>query len=126
VHRLVSLDEVESGQRQDAIAVEGGLEGEVEAGERLHGRDPGRHQRHLHPPVLAQRQLLGQEQVDGVERRDLASLDLAHGLVQHLERPGHLEPDQVAADAIEGLGRGHSGDGHGRPPPSARCRPAAA
>ena len=35
VHDLGAVDELQLGERQDAVAVERGLEGEVEAGERL-------------------------------------------------------------------------------------------
>jgi hypothetical protein len=37
VDDLVAVDEVELGQGQDAVLVERGLEGEVEAGQRLDG-----------------------------------------------------------------------------------------
>ena len=37
VDDLGAVDELELGERQDAVAVERGLEGEVEAGERLDG-----------------------------------------------------------------------------------------
>ena len=47
VDHLVAVDEVELGEREDAVAVERRLEGEVEAGERLDGREPGHHQRGL-------------------------------------------------------------------------------
>lgn len=86
VDGLAPVDEVESRQRQDAVAVERGLEGEVEAGERLHARDARRQQRHLHPRVRAQRQLLGQQHVDGVHRTDLLLLDSAQQMVEHHRR----------------------------------------
>ena len=41
VDDLVALDEVELGERQDPVAVERRLEGEVEAGQRLDGRELG-------------------------------------------------------------------------------------
>ena len=40
VHHLGAVDEVQLGQCQDAVAIERGLEGEVEAGERLDGGQP--------------------------------------------------------------------------------------
>ena len=43
VDDLGAVDEVELGERQDAVAIERGLEGEVEAGERLDGREPCHH-----------------------------------------------------------------------------------
>lgn len=42
---LVAVDELGLGQRQDAIAIERRLEGEVEAGERLDRGEPGPRQR---------------------------------------------------------------------------------
>ena len=42
MHHLGAVDELELGERQDAVAVERGLEGEVEAGERL-DRGEARH-----------------------------------------------------------------------------------
>ena len=47
VDDLVAVDEVELGERQDAVAVERGLEGEVEAGEGLDVAEPGHQQRRL-------------------------------------------------------------------------------
>jgi hypothetical protein len=41
VDDLMAVDEVELGEGQDAVAVERRLEGEVEAGKRLDGREPG-------------------------------------------------------------------------------------
>ena len=94
---LVAVDEVELGEGQDAVAVERRLEGEVEAGERLDGREPGHHQRGLDAAALAQRELLGEQRLDRLERADLAALELADGGIDHLERPRHPEADQGAA-----------------------------
>ena len=52
---LGAIDEVELGERQDALAVERGLEGEVEAGQRLDGRQPRQREGRLDAAVLAQR-----------------------------------------------------------------------
>ncbi len=46
-------DEAELGERQDSIAVERGLEGEVEAGEGFDGSEASHAQRGLDPAVLA-------------------------------------------------------------------------
>ena len=40
MHHLGAVDEVQFGQRQDAVAIERRLEGEVEAGERLDRGQP--------------------------------------------------------------------------------------
>ena len=65
---LVAVDELELGEGQDTVAVERGLEGEVEAGQRLDGGEPGHHQRRLDAPALAHGQLLGEQGIDGVQR----------------------------------------------------------
>ena len=44
MHHLGAVDELQLGERQDAVAVERGLEGEVEAGERLDGGQPRQQQ----------------------------------------------------------------------------------
>jgi hypothetical protein len=51
--------------------------------------------------VLAQRQFLGEQSVDDLQRTGFAALELAHGLVQDLQSPGHLQADQSFADAVE-------------------------
>ena len=51
---LVARDEPELGERQDAIAIERGLEREVEPGERLDRRQAAHAQRRLDAAVLAQ------------------------------------------------------------------------
>ena len=55
MHHFGAVDEGELGERQDAVAVERGLEGEVEAGERLDGGQPRQQQRGLDAAVLADR-----------------------------------------------------------------------
>ena len=84
---LAAVDEVELGQGEDPVAVERGLEAEVEAGERLDGRQPGHHQRRLDPAVLAQREFLGEQAVDRLERGDLAPLELAHDGIERSPAP---------------------------------------
>ena len=104
VDDLVAVDEVELGERQDPVAVERGLEGEVEAGQRLDGREPGHHQRRLDAAALAQGQLLGEQGIDRLERAGFAALELADGLIEHLQRARHLQADQGPADAVEDRG----------------------
>jgi hypothetical protein len=55
VDHLVAVDEVELGKGENAVAVEGGLEREVEASEGLDCRELGHTKRHLDASVLAQR-----------------------------------------------------------------------
>ena len=97
VDHLTVLDEVELREREDPVLVERGLEGEVEAGERLEGREPGHAERGLDATVLAQRELFGKQGVDHLERARLAALELTQGVIQDLEGAGHLEPDQRRA-----------------------------
>ena len=85
-------------------AVEGGLEGEVEALQRLRRRQLGRLQRDADAAGLAGGVLFGQERVDGLERADLAALELAHGVFERLQRARHAQADEAGADAVERLG----------------------
>ena len=103
VHDLGPGDEVELGEGQDPAAIEGGLEGEVEALERLGRREAGGLERHGDAAALAGGMLLGQQAVDGLKGGELAALDPAHGVVEGLQRPGHAQADQAGADAVQGL-----------------------
>src|SRR3954469_12991938 len=47
---FVPIDEVQLRQREDPVAIERGLEGELEAGQRLPRGDRGRQEAHLPPP----------------------------------------------------------------------------
>ena len=64
-------------------------------------REPGHHQRSLDAPVLADRELLGEQPLDRLERAEFALLELADGGIDHLERTRHLETDQGPLDAVE-------------------------
>ena len=114
VDDLGAVDEAELGEREDAVAVERGLEGEVEAGERLDRGQPPHAQRRLDAAVLAQGQLLGEQDVDGFERGDLALLEAAHDMVERFQRARHLQADQVVADAIDRRAAWCRGGAHGR------------
>jgi len=117
VQDLRAPDEVELCERKDAVAVEGGLEGEVEALECLRRIEPGGLQRDGDAAGLAVGVLLGEEAVDRLDGGELAALEAAEGVVEGLEGAGHAQPDQAGADAIEQLG-------HDTAPP-ARRRPTA-
>ena len=72
-----AIDELQPGKRHDAVPVERRLEREVEPGERL-DRGQARHlQSHFDTPVLTQRDLLGEQDIDSLERGRLATLDAA-------------------------------------------------
>ena len=98
---LVAVDELELGEGQDTVAVERGLEGEVEAGQRLDGGEPGHHQRRLDAPALAHGQFLGEQGIDGVQRRDFAAFELAGRPIEYFQRAGHPQADQGAADPVQ-------------------------
>ena len=71
----------------------------------------------LIPPVLAHGELLDQDLVERADGVDLALLDAAHGLVEHLERARHAQGHQASLDAVERGGLGIAdGGAHGRPP----------
>lgn len=89
VDHLGARDEVELGERQDTLAVERGLEGEVEALQRLDGHQPRRGERHGDAAVLADAELLAKQRVDGLQRADLALLEALHRVVERLERTRH-------------------------------------
>ena len=102
VHHLVAGDEVELCERQNALPVERGLEREIEARQRLDRAQACHLQRRLDPAALAQGQLLGQQGVDRLQCADLAALDLAHGVVEHLQGTRYPQADQVAPHPLEG------------------------
>ena len=52
--------------------------------------------------VLADGVLFGQQRVDGLERADLAALELAHGVFERLQRARHPQADEAGG----GCGRG--------------------
>jgi hypothetical protein len=116
VQHFAALDEGQLGQGQDAVLVERRLERKVKAGERLDGREPGHHQRGPDPPVLAQRELFGQQGVDGFERGDLAPLDAPDRGVHDLEGARHLQPDKRALDALNQGGNDLGLCAHHAPP----------
>lgn len=103
---LGPVDELELGQRQDPIAIERGVEAEVEAGQCLDRGQPRHHQGSLDAPVLADRQLLDKQGVERFDAVDFALLDAPEGSVENFERPRHPERHEVLLDAVE---RGHGG-----------------
>ena len=101
---------------QDALAVERGLEGKVEPGQRLDRGQARDQQGGLHAAVLAQRQFLGQDHVEGGQAVDLAPLDAPDRRVEHLQGARHAQADQAALDAVEGRGDTGGGAAHRWPP----------
>ncbi len=119
-----AVDKVELGEGHDPVAVERGLEREVEAGQRLEDGQSGHPQGRLDPAVLAQAEflLLGEKIVNRLDAVDLALLDAAQRGVEHLERARHLQADQAVADIVDA--RECRSERHGRPA-FASCSPIA-
>ena len=69
--------------------------------QRLDGGELGHPERHLHAPVLAQGQFLGEQGIDDLQGTCLAAFELAHSLVQDFQSSRHLQPNESFADAIE-------------------------
>jgi len=68
-----ALDEAEGVQAVDLLALKRGLEGEVEVGRGLHGRQArGAHGGHQ-PPIVAQRDLRAEEGLKGVRGLEVAT-----------------------------------------------------
>jgi hypothetical protein len=122
VDDLGTVDEVEPGERHDPIAVERGLECEVEAGQCLEDGQSGHTQYRFYPAVLAQAEFLGEQSVDGLNAVDFALLDAAQRGIEHLECAWHLQADQAVADIVDA--RGCGSERHGRPA-FASCSPIA-
>ncbi len=121
MNRFRAVDELQPGERQNAVLVERGLKGEVEASERLDRGELGHLNRHLDAPILAHRQFLDEQRVYGFESADLAPLDAAYGHVEDFQRARHLERDQIGFDTLD------DGSGaHRAAPWLARRRPTAA
>ena len=87
---LVTINEAELRQGEDAISVEGGLEGEVETSERLDRCKPAHSQRRLDPAVLAQGQFLGEEDIDGFKGGQFTVLETAHDMMSASSARGFL------------------------------------
>ena len=121
MNRFGAIDELQSGERQDAVPVERWLEGEVETGEGLDRRQPGHLDRHPDATGLARGKLFGEQGVDGLDGADFAALNAAQGDVEDLQRPRHLQGDEGGLDALYD-GR----SAHRTPPTPARRRPTAA
>ncbi len=114
VDHLVLVDEIQAGQRHDAVAVERGLEREVEARERLDGGEPGHLQRSLDASPLADGELLGEQGVDRLNRAGSAALELPNHAIERFQGARHAQGHQVLADALDGAVRG---SGHAAAPP---------
>jgi hypothetical protein len=79
---LVAIDEVELGECQDTVAVERGLEGEVEAGQRLDDTQPGHLQCCLDAAGLADGEFFGQQHLDRLDGAELTAFDLLDQVIE--------------------------------------------
>ena len=122
---LGAIDELELGKRHNAVLVERGLEGEVEAGKGLNGGEPCHDKRGLDAPALAQGELLGEQDVDGLERCYFAALESAHRRIKGLDSTWHFEPDHCLLDTIDHGRNDLNMGGHCAPPWPASRRPTA-
>ena len=77
VNDLGAVDEVETGERRDPVAVERGLEREVKAGQGLNDGQPGHPQCRFDPTVLTQAEFFGEKIVDRFDAVDFTVLDAA-------------------------------------------------
>ena len=108
-----TVDELQFGKRQDAMAIERGLEREIETGERFDGRQARHSKRGADTAIVAQRQFLDQQLVERLDPGDLTLLDSPECGVEHFQRTRHLERDEAFLDAIDR--RRLRMDGHDRP-----------
>jgi hypothetical protein len=97
---LAAIDEVELGECQDTVAIERGLEGEVEAGQRLDDTQPSHLERGLDAAGLTDGEFLGQQHLDRLDGADPTALDLLDQVVEGFQSTRHAQTDQVAADPL--------------------------
>ena len=121
MHGFGAIDELQSGERQNTVLVERGLEGEVEACEGFDRRELGHLDGHFDAAVLPDGELFGQQRVDSLDGADFTALDAAQGDVEDFQGARHFQSDEARFDMLDD-GRG----AHLRPPRAASRRPTAA
>src|SRR5271165_3670107 len=102
VHHFAAFDEIQLREGQNPIAIEGGLETEVETLERFEGGEPRGQERHLDASTLAQAPLLLEQRLDEFERCNLTLLEATHEIIQAFQRRRHFQGDEMTADPIDG------------------------
>ena len=112
---LPALHEAEFVERVDLFALDRRLEGEVEVRQGLHARQPAGAHGRLEAATVAQRDLGGQEPLDGLGRGRAAALDPGEHAVQRLERAGHLQVGELGRDPLPARRPPH------RTPPATRA-----
>ena len=108
----------------EPVAVERGLEREVEAGQRLDGGEASHLQRRFDAAAFADGDLLGEQHLDRLDRADLAAFELLDDVVERLQGARHAQADQVTSDALDRR-RGRRAASHAAAPSAARRLPTA-
>ena len=98
-HVLLPFQEPELVERVDLLPLDRGLEAEVEVRERLDRRKTARSHGGCEAPAVAQRDLGGQEPLDGLRRSGSAAVHACEHLVEGFQGPGHLQIGQLGRDA---------------------------
>ena len=108
VDGLATVDEAEFGQGEDAIAVETGLEAEVEG---LQGLNPGEargQQLGADAPGFAPGIFFGEQAVQGFQGGELLAFHLVEYAIEDFQGGGHLQVDQVLFDRLQGADGVHA------------------
>lgn len=87
-------------QGVDLLALDGGLEAEVEVGQGLHGREPRGAHGGLEPAVVARVDLGGEELLDRLGGGDAAAVDAGEDGVGGFEGAGELEVGELGPDPV--------------------------
>jgi hypothetical protein len=115
-HVLAPLDEAERMEALQLVALDRGLEAEVEVGQRLHRGQAGGAHRGLEPPLVPQGDVTPQQFGHRFPGRQLAAVAPVQDVIQGLERAGHLEIGELGAQPVaQGRGR-HQRASATRPP----------
>jgi hypothetical protein len=99
-HVLLALDEAECVQALDLLALHTRLKTEIEIGERLHRREPGRAHRRLQPARIAQLNVGPEQMLDRLAAGELPGIAAAQSVVQRFQGAGHLEIGELRAQAL--------------------------
>ena len=96
---LLPLQEPEFVERVDLLALDRGLEAEVEVRERLDRRKTARPHGRSQAPAVAQRDLGGQEPLDGLGRGGSPAVNACEHLVEGFQGSRYLQIGQLGRDA---------------------------
>lgn len=114
---LFALEESERVEALDLLALDAGLEAEVEVPERLHDRQSGTAHRRLQAPRIPERDVGAQELGQCLTGGELAAVDTAEDVIQGLQRPRHLEVGELVAQPVAQRRSGRRrGAAHAAPP----------